>query len=113
MKKQPKDVDARLAELLTNVDLNKIVTLDKEKGLIYIGGKQADAVRLNNLKAEAEFLVKSELWSLIQETPKETAMRAVFVTSESLADLQKGKAALFLLSQIKNIVDIFKNYVPK
>lgn len=102
-----------LNDLLSNTDLNKVVTLDKARGIVYIGGQKVTPERLMNLKSEAQFLVESELWHLIYETPKELAQRAMFVNSESLDDMKKGKSILYTLSTQKNIVDTFLSYVPK
>lgn len=103
----------KLNDLLSVVDVNKIVTLDKTHGIVYIGGVKAEAGRLANLKAEAEFILESDLWHLIHETPKELASRAMFVNGETLADLQKGKSMLYTLSTQKNIVDTLKSFTPK
>lgn len=103
----------KLANLLSIVDLRKIVTIDKPRGILFIGGARVDPARLANLKAEADFFVTSELWSLIYETPKELAQRAMFVSGESLADMQKGKSMLYTLSSQKNIVDTLRSYTPK
>lgn len=102
----------RLNELLSNVDLTKIVAQDP-RGFIVIGGKHAENGRLTNLKAEAEFLVQSDLWGLLYETPKELAQRAMFVESQSLDDLKKGKSILYTLSTQTKILDTLKAYVPK
>lgn len=94
------------------VDPSAIVTKD-QRGMVFIGGEIADASRLNNLKAEAEFFLQSDLWKIIFETPKELAHRAIFTEAESLVDLQKGKSMLFLLQTQKKIVNIFKSYAQK
>ncbi len=103
----------KLNELLSVVDANNIVTLDKQRGIIFIGGIKADDGRLSNLKAEADFLLQTDLWRLLYETPKELAQRSMFVSGETLADMAKGKSMLYTLSTQKNIVDIFKGYVGK
>ena len=103
----------KMNDLLSVVDITKIVTVDKTRGMVYVGGIQADAGKLSNLKAEAEFFVQSELWHLIYETPKELAQRSMFVNGETLADMSKGKSMLYTLSTQKNIVETFKSYVPK
>lgn len=100
-------------DLLSPVDLTRIITLNKTQGLIYIGGEKADDLRLQNLKAEAEFLLKSDIWKLLCETPKELAERQMFVASESLDDLKKGKSMLYLLSTQKNILALLSSYSPK
>ncbi len=103
----------KLNDLLSPVDLNFVATLNKEKGMIFIGGERADEIRLSNLHQEAEALVKFDLWNLLCETPKELAQRAMFVQGESLADLQKGKSILYTLSTQRNILEIFMKYEPK
>lgn len=103
----------KLNDLLSTVDMKKIVTMDKTNGIVYIGGERAEAGRLANLKAETEFFLQSDLWHLIHETPKELAQRTMFVSGETLADLQKGKSILFTLSSQQNILSIFKSYTPR
>ncbi len=112
-KKADEMSDVKLSNMLSNVDLNKLVTLDKARGIVYIGGVKVDEGRLSNLKAEAEFFLESDLWYLIHETPKELAQRTMFVSGETLADMQKGKSILYTLSTQKNIIETFKSYVPK
>ena len=103
----------KLNEMLSNVDLNQIVKIDKIKRIVFIGDKMADEVQLKNLKAEADFLAESSIWKLINETPKELAQRQMFVSGETLADLQKGKSILYALDIQNNIVNTFKSYQPK
>ncbi len=105
--------EKKLNDLLSPTDLRKIVTLDKNKGIVFIGGEKADDGRLANLKAEAEFFLQSDLWQLLYETPKELASRSMFVNGETLADLQKGKSILYTLSTQNNIVQTFKGYIGK
>ncbi len=100
-------------DMLSPVDLNKIVTLDKNKGIVFIGGIKADEGRLSNLKAETEFLLQSDLWTLLHETPKELAQRSMFVQGETLADMQKGKSILYTLSTQNNILLTFKSFQVK
>src|SRR5260221_12524177 len=87
----------KLNDLPSPTDLRKIVTLDKVRGIIFIGGERAEDARLANLKAESDFLLESDLWSLLYETPKELASRAMFVNG-TLEDLQKGRSILYTLS---------------
>lgn len=112
-KKADELADIKLEKLLTNIDVRKIVSFDKTRGVIYIGGERVEEGRLNNLKAEAEFFMQSDLWHLIYETPKELASRSMFVSGETLADLNKGRSILYTLSTQNNIVQILKGYVAK
>ncbi len=104
----------KLNALLAPVDLHKIVTLDKIHGIVYIGGVRADQGRLANLQAEAKYLLESDLWALLYHTPNELAHRAMFVNSESLDDLKKGKSILYTTSTQKNILETLLSYAqPK
>lgn len=103
----------KLSKLLSNADLYKIVTLDKQRGIVYVGGERIDDNRLANLKAEAEFFANSDLWSLIYETPKELAQKSMFVSGDSIESMQKGRSILYTLSTQNNIIEVFKSYVKK
>lgn len=104
------DVKKALNDLLSPVDLTAIVSFDKTNGIVYVGGEKATDGQLKNLKSEAEFLLSSELWKLLYETPKELAQRAMFVNGESLDDMKKGKSILYTLSTQKNILEVLKSY---
>lgn len=105
--------DQKLLSMLSAVDYNKVVKLDKTKGIVIIGDTPAEAGRLSNLKAEADFLMQSDIWTLLQETPKELAQQSLFKISESLDDLKKGKAMLYTLSAQQNIVNLLSSYIKK
>lgn len=100
----------KLASLLSVVDMNKIVTIDKVHGIVYIRGQKVEERRLINLKSEAEALSEFDLWHLLSETPKELAHRAMFVAGDSIDDMKKGRSMLYTLSSQQNIVDMFKSY---
>lgn len=105
--------DKRLKEMLSLVDYNYVVSIDKKHGFLYLGKEKADVITLNNLKAEAEFLSNSLIWKLLCETPKELAQESMFKSSESLDDLKKGKAMLYHLDSQNNIINTLKGYTPK
>lgn len=102
-----------LNDLLSPVDLKAVVALDSRTRQIHIGGEPAEAARLANLKSEAEFLVESDLWKLLHETPKELAQRAMFVDGKSLDDMQKGRSILYVLATQKRIVELLRSVIPK
>ncbi len=102
-----------LSKLLSNVDLYKVVTADRIKGMVYIGGVRVEEARLGSLKAEAEYFANSDLWALLYETPKELAQKSMFVEGDNLANMQKGRSILYTLSAQKNILDVFRSYQPK
>ncbi len=108
--------DKKLNDLLGNFDVTKVVRLEKFPsggGVVYIGGIKCDESRLANLKSEAEALEKFDIWGILQESLKESAERQMFVSSESLDDLKKGKSMLYTLSVQRNILDIFKSFTKK
>ncbi len=100
----------RLQSLLSVVDERSIVTFNHKNGLIYIGGELAEAGQLNGLKSEAEFLVQSDLWKLIYESPKSLAEKAMFSDDGNLDNLLlKGRVMLYTIGTQKKIVETFKN----
>lgn len=103
----------KLAQLLSVVDMDKVVTVDKSRGIVYIGGVQVEEGRLANLKSEADAIEAFDLWHLLSETPKELAHKAMFVAGESITDMAKGRSMLYTLSSQKNIIEIFKSFKPK
>lgn len=102
-----------LLDMMSVVDYNNVVSVGKQRGILYAGKEEIDVARLANLKAEADFLMESELWKFIVETPKELAHQALFKNSESLDDLKKGKAMLYTLSAQQNIIDIIRTFENK
>ena len=106
--------EKKLHDLLVPVDMQSIVTLDKLKGIVYIGGEKADASMLANLKAEADFFAQSNLWKVMYETPKRLAEKAMFVDDGELENqLLKGRAILYMLDAQKNIIETFRSYTQK
>lgn len=102
----------KLNDLLSVIDHNSIASITKQ-GVIYIGAERPDDGRLSNLRSEAEFLMQSDIWKLLQETPKKLAEQAMFVAGESIEDMKKGRSILYTLASQQKIVDILKSYQPK
>lgn len=104
-------MEKRLSDLLSVVDPALIVTYDTKNRNVYIGGELADAGRLNNLKAEAEFFEQSDMWKIIKETPKRLAEKAMFVDDGKLeTQLLKGRVMLYLLDTQQKLLDTFRGY---
>ncbi len=102
----------KLAKLLSVVDPRQIVTFSERMKAVFIGGVQATPEELVSLKAEAEMVTQLRLWQLLYETPKELAMRSMFMAGESLDDMKKGRAILYTLDTQKRIIDTLKSYTP-
>lgn len=103
----------KLRDLLMPINMDMVVTLNRQRGLVYIGGELADDARLANLKSEAEFLLQSDLWKVIYESLNNIAQKTMFVSSEGLDDMKKGKSILFTLDTQKNMLETFKSYQKK
>lgn len=98
--------DKMINDLLTPVDLNKILTINKEKGFIFVGGVQVDDIQAQNLKAEAEFMTQSEIWKVLYASPKSLAESALFRDDGKSEVLHaKGRAILYVLDTQKKIID--------
>lgn len=114
MKKIPKDiqteVDKRLIEMLGFVDYKSVITVNNKTGKVFIGKEEIDEARLVNLRNEADFLSKTEIWKLLSETIRYYAYEKMFIKSESLNDLMSGKMWLFHLDTQQKILEMFKNY---
>lgn len=100
------------AELLTLVDEKAIVGVDK-RGLVFIGGELATDDRLSSLKSEAEYFKESDLWKILNETPKRLAEKAMFEEGDSIDAMKKGRSMLYLLSTQRNIINTFLSYKKK
>lgn len=111
-KKAKELADKMLSNMLSIVDINKVISVNP-RGQVYLGGELAEDNQLANLKSEAEVLETYNIWNILYETPKKLAEEAMFVKGESLADLQKGKSMLFTLATQKRILDTIKSYKKK
>ncbi len=109
-KKAKELMETRLAQMMSPVDWNHVVTLNERQGAIYIGGQRADHAQLQNLKAEAEILATSNLWGLLHETPNALAQNAMFKTGDDTDSFKKGRAMIFHLDSQKKIVEILRGY---
>ncbi len=99
------EVNKRLAALLSIVDERMIITFSPNMKAVFIGGVQAEESQLLSLKAEAEFILQSSLWQILYETPKQLAMKAMFVAGESMDDMKKGRSMLYTLDTQKRILE--------
>lgn len=102
---------AKLEALLTNIHEEDVIAT--KGNVLYLGGKPVDPQRLANLKAEAEFFTNSDLWKVLNETPKELAHRAMFVEDGKLENqLLKGRAILFMLGTQNKVIKTISDLSP-
>ena len=111
MASKQKDVTEKLSELLSVIDPKTIVS--EKNGIIYIGNERADAGRLANLRAEAEFILASDIWKIINASVQYEAQRVMFSSTETLEELRKGRSMLYTLSIQNSIVTLLKNTIHR
>jgi len=100
-----KKAEDKLASLLAIPSLAHLITIDK--GILNIGGEKIDKERALNLRAEANMVVKSDIWQILYNTPLELSHRTMFKEGTDVnGQLTKGRAMLFLLDTQKNILEI-------
>jgi len=109
--------EIKIETLLGVIDPKLIVS--EKNGIIYIGGERADASRLANLKSEAEFLLQSDIWKILNASVQYETQRVMFSgmitkSKDKLPeDLLKGGAILYMLSIQNSILGTFKSVVHK
>lgn len=104
---------SKLANLLSVVDPNIILTMDVKSKSILVGGERIDQGKLANLHSEALFFAESELWKIIVESNKKLAERAMFVDDGKLENqLLKGRAILYTLDTQQKIIDLLAALSP-
>lgn len=112
--KIPKDIEEEvhkvLVKMLGFVDYKSVITVSKS-GLMYIGKERIDESKLANLKSEAEFLSKSDIWKLLNETMRYYAYERMFVKSNSIDDILSGKMWIYHLDTQEKILTMLKNPV--
>lgn len=114
IEKRAKELSEKLLnDLLSPVDLTQIATVGERDRQLYIGGERADASKVQNLQAEANILLSSDLWKILYETPKELAQREMFVMGDNLDSMKKGRSILYTLATQKKVIDTIKSYIPK
>ena len=107
-----KAVNERLSAILGVLDENRIVTFDPKVGILFLGKDRIDVSRAQNLKAESEMFLQSELWKVFNETIRHHAYETMFIKSTSFEDMKSGKMLLYLLDVQRKIMEIFKAYRP-
>lgn len=104
------EVNKKLASMLGFVDEKNIITFDKAKGIILIGGERVSEERLTNLRSESEIFLQSDLWKILSGTITFMAYNQMFVKSQKYEDTLSGKMWLYHLDIQKKLMDTFKSY---
>lgn len=104
----------KLSKLLSVIDEKLIVSFSEKLKAVFIGNERCDDSRLASLKAEAEYFLSSDLWKILNETPKRLAQKALFEDDgDSKVVHTKGRAILYTLDTQKRILETFKSFVKK
>lgn len=111
-KKADERMQEKMSQMLSPVNYNQVISQNKRTGFLYLGKEQCDDATILNLKAEAELITKSSLWPILIETPKELAMRAMFVEGD-LKSFEKGRAMLYHIDSQKQIVELLAAYAQR
>lgn len=113
-KKEPEGlqeaVEKRLADMLGFADPKDVVSFDKQRGFVFVGKDRVPADRLANLKQEAEFVLNSELWRLLEGTIRHMAYEIMFTKSKTFDDMLSGKMLLYHLDTQKKLMEAFRSY---
>lgn len=122
MKKTIKDIPAdileeavnkRLVEMLGFYDFKAIFTHNEVTGSLFINGEKIEGGKLANLKSEAEFILKTDLWKILDETLRFTAYERMFTKSKTIEDLLSGKMWLYHIDTQKKIMNLLKRVIVK
>ena len=99
-----------LMKLTCSVNPEMVVTYDARHNLVFVGGEQISHSEALSLKAEAKYLRKTRLWSLMQETLRDHAIQTITTKSMSWEDMKSGKLMLYNLGVQEKIVEAVDKY---
>jgi hypothetical protein len=108
-----KTIDEKLNELLGFVDLKNVVTYDKQTGVVFVGGEHLDEAQILNLKSEAEYILQTGIWKILNETIRHVAHETMFTKSQTFEDMRSGRMMLYNLNTIKDLLAVFKGCQQK
>lgn len=75
--------------------------------LIFVDGKRLTDNEVRAHQEEAELIQGTQLWQLIESTLMKSAQDKIVTNSANWEDVYFGKAMLYNISVIKNILQIF------
>lgn len=77
-----------------------------------LGEYEMTAQEAKALKEDAAFLKQSQIWGVMQNTLTELARQNMFEESKDFCDMHKGKATLYDLRAMRNILEQILNARP-
>jgi len=93
-----------LLKYLLNAILVEDVVTENSAKQVMIGGVVVAPDELRGLKTEAEYVLNSRVWSLLENTLKSQAQQVIFNKSTSFEDCTTGKLMLYNLDVQKRIL---------
>ncbi len=97
--------------LLSNVIkvTNQNDVIREHLGVLYLGENKIGDIELQNLVAEAKALESMRLWSIINETIKQSAYERGWKKSTTIAELNTAKTEFHVLETQNSIIRIIKS----
>lgn len=102
-----------VSELLGTVNEAEILTVNEQKGFVFVGGERITPEQALSMRQEAELIENTYLWKVMCSTIEMSAQKRIFEKSVTIDDVMSGKMALYNLSLFKKMLKTFKNYVAK
>ncbi len=84
-----------------------VVSITKD-GKVHLGDDVVTEAELKNLVAEASFIKRTRLWSLMTETLRLDAQQRMFNNSTSYQDMLNGKMMMYNISVQEKILKLFE-----
>jgi predicted lipoprotein len=84
-----------------------VITHNKPANIIFVNDKKLTDEEVRMYREEAELIKGTQLWGLIESTLTKNAQDKIVTNSISWEDTYFGKAMLYNISVIKNILKIF------
>lgn len=97
-------------DLLNVVLLEDVLKRNEQTKQWELGMSPLTADEKRSLKAEAEFLKKTRLWSILTNSLEHQAQRVMFEKSQNWDDMVNGKNILYCVHMQKMLVEILLNF---
>jgi len=99
-------------ELKTTVKVSDIIQASQDKSgkiVVTLGGQPISDEQARELKGEAEWLLRSRIWSILTETLRSMAIDTSVKKSKDFTEVLEGKMMLHDIGLKESIVDVIKN----
>lgn len=102
-------VSARMAELNYAVDPMQVLKAEYHPQTgktiaAYLGKERLNIGQIGNLKQEVQLIKNTQLYSIFMNTVKDQAQQIMFTKSKDFDDMRTGKAMLYNLDILDNII---------